>query len=69
MGRGTELGAVVKADAYGLGASKIAPALARAGCKTYFVATLDEGIALRAVVGGAAIYVLNGLVGDEVEEF
>ena len=69
LGRGTELGAVVKADAYGLGASKIAPALARAGCKTYFVATLDEGVALRAVVGGAAIYVLNGLVGDEVEEF
>ena len=69
LGQGTELGAVVKADAYGLGANKIASALARAGCKTYFVATLDEGIALRAAVGSATIYVLNGLVGDEVKEF
>ena len=69
LGEGIELAAVVKADAYGLGATKIAPALAQAGCKTYFVATLDEGIALRAVVGTATIYVLNGLVGDEVKEF
>ena len=69
LAQGAELGAVIKADAYGLGVSKIASSLVCAGCKTYFVATLDEGIALRAAVGGAAIYVLNGLVGDEVEEF
>ena len=69
LGQGAELGAVVKADAYGLGANKIASTLARAGCKTYFVATLDEGIALRAAVRSATIYVLNGLVGDEVKEF
>ncbi|HIB55822.1 MAG TPA: alanine racemase [Alphaproteobacteria bacterium] len=64
-----ELGAVVKADAYGLGVSRIAPTLAQAGCKTYFVATLDEGIALRAAVEDATIYVLNGLVANELEDF
>ena len=34
---GAECAAVVKADAYGLGADRVAPALARAGCKTFFV--------------------------------
>ncbi len=29
---------VVKADAYGLGAAQVAPALARAGCTEFFVA-------------------------------
>src|ERR1700682_237497 len=40
----TVCGAVVKADAYGLGAAKIAPVLQRAGCRTFFVAHLDEAI-------------------------
>jgi alanine racemase len=55
-----ETGAVVKADAYGLGAVHVAPALARAGCKTFFVAHLDEGIALRAALPQARIFVLHG---------
>ena len=37
-----ECGAVVKANAYGLGADRIIPALARSGCKTFFIATPDE---------------------------
>ncbi len=41
-----ECAAVVKADAYGLGMAQAAPALARAGCKTFFVATLGEARAL-----------------------
>ena len=36
--------AVVKADAYGLGMANIAPALAAAGCTTFFVAHLAEGL-------------------------
>lgn len=53
--------AVVKADAYGLGADRVAPALAAAGCRRFFVATLDEGIALRAALGPAfEIAVFNG---------
>jgi alanine racemase len=54
---------VVKADAYGLGAAKVGPALAGAGCETFFVATFDEGVELRAILAGgpaAGIYVLNG---------
>jgi len=53
--------AVVKADAYGLGAARVAPALAAAGCRLFFVATLDEGIALRdCLPAPAEIAVLNG---------
>lgn len=53
--------AVVKADAYGLGVDRVAPALARAGCRDFFVATLDEGIALRDILGlGPRIAVLHG---------
>lgn len=54
--------AVVKADAYGLGLQPVAGKLKALGCETFFVATIDEGCALRALVGGAPrIFVLNGL--------
>lgn len=59
-----ECAAVVKADAYGLGMAAIAPALARAGCTTFFVATLGEAEQLRALLPGATIYVLAGLQQD-----
>jgi alanine racemase len=53
--------AVVKANAYGLGAAPVARALAAAGCRLFFVATLDEGIALRAALGPAPeIAIFNG---------
>lgn len=53
---------VVKADSYGLGADKIAPALWQAGCRDFFVALIGEGLALRDILGPEArIYVLNGL--------
>lgn len=56
-----ECGAVVKANAYGLGAERIAPALYTAGCRHFFVAHLDEAIALRPTIGrDAAVYVLHG---------
>lgn len=58
-----ECAAVVKADAYGLGIGKIAPALAKAGCKSFFVATLDEARELRHLLPSNVIYVLDGLVG------
>ncbi len=46
-----ECAAVVKADAYGLGVAEVARALAAAGCGTFFVATVDEAIALRGILG------------------
>ncbi len=59
-------GAAVKADAYGIGAEAAAPVLWDAGCRDFYVATLDEAIALRALLPEAAIYVFNGLLpGDE----
>jgi len=56
-----ECAAVVKADAYGLGVDRVAPALAAAGARTFFVAHLCEALALRERLPGPAIGVLNGL--------
>jgi alanine racemase len=64
-----ECAAVVKADAYGLGLSQTAPALARAGCKTFFVATLCEAKALRKLLPDATIYVFGGLMPGTAEFF
>ena len=58
---GAACAAVVKADAYGLGMEHVAPALARAGCETFFVAHIDEGIELRRLLPDAGIHVFNGL--------
>jgi alanine racemase len=55
-------GSVVKADAYGLGIDAVVPALVGAGCTTFFVAQLNEGLALRRILPlPARIFVLNGL--------
>jgi alanine racemase len=62
--------AVVKADAYGLGAAPVARALAASGCQMFFVATLDEGIALRAALGPTPeIAILNGPFPGTAGEF
>jgi len=62
------VGAVVKADAYGLGAAEIGAVLAEEGCTDFFVATPAEGVALRPVVGPrAGIYILNGFYGTHAE--
>jgi alanine racemase len=58
----SECSAVVKANAYGCGLEPVARALARAGCKTFFVATPEEAVTARAALPSAAIYVLNGLI-------
>jgi alanine racemase len=44
---------VVKADGYGLGAREVAGALYQAGCRHFFVAYLNEALAIRDVVPGA----------------
>lgn len=56
--------AVVKDDAYGLGAIKIAEALYAAGCRHFFVAHGSEGIRIRPSVPKAEIFVLQG-IGEE----
>ena len=68
---GATCAAVVKADAYGLGASEVGPALSRAGCGVFFVASPDEGVALREALAEASaeILVLDGDVEGETERF
>ena len=56
-----ECAAVIKADAYGCGVDPVARALAAAGCKTFFVATVDEARAARAAMPSATIYALDGI--------
>ncbi len=66
---GIECSAVVKADAYGLGIERVVPALWQAGCRTFFVALLDEAVRVLAVVPHARVYVLNGLFVDNAVHF
>ena len=59
--------AVIKANAYGIGIEAAAPALYRAGCRTFFVAHISEGKRARSALGpnrDVSIYVLNGLQTD-----
>lgn len=54
--------AVVKANAYGLDAARVAPALYEAGCRDFFVAHINEALRLKpSVDSNARIFVLNGL--------
>jgi alanine racemase len=64
-----ECAGVIKADAYGCGVGPVARALAGAGCKTFFVATLDEARATRAAIPSAAIYVLSGFFQNSGDAF
>jgi len=52
---------MVKANAYGLGAEHVAPALWRAGCRSFFCANMDGAAAVRALLPEARVHVLNGL--------
>ncbi|KRE16645.1 alanine racemase [Bosea sp. Root381] len=68
-GAGAEAGAVVKADAYGIGIEPAVTALSRAGCRSFFVAHVSEGIRARAVAPEAPVYVLNGLLPGSCDVF
>lgn len=73
-GAGAECAGVVKGDGYGLGIRPVARTLWAAGCRTFFVAQIDEGVALRAVLdeagaGEAAVFVLCGLLPDTADVF
>ena len=59
-----EVSPVVKADAYGLGATAVATRLWAEGARSFFVARLTEGVTLRAVLPGAEIWVFDGCPPD-----
>jgi alanine racemase len=67
---GAECGAALKAEAYGIGASRAVVELARAGCREFFVALLDEGISLRRALAAAGlegnIHILGGPIAPQV---
>ncbi|MBT0956355.1 alanine racemase [Alphaproteobacteria bacterium KMM 3653] len=67
-GAGTETGAVVKADGYGLGAGRMARALAQAGARRFFVAVAEEGAAIREALGrGPEVYILGGHMSGDTD--
>ena len=59
--------AVVKADAYGLGAEAVGRALAAAGCGHFFVARASEGVALRRALAEPEIHVLEGVLPEAAD--
>ncbi len=65
-----EVSTVVKSNAYGLGVEQIAPVLKKDGCRHFFVASCDEGVELRKILGnGVNIYVLKGIFKSELSSF
>jgi len=64
-----ECAAVVKADAYGLGAKPVIRALLRAGCRTFFIATPGEAEEARKIAPAARLLALDGLVGGAAAAF
>ena len=71
LGANRECGAVVKANAYGLGMAEVASCLAAAGCRTFFVANVSEGAFLRSRLQNysrVCIYVLQGVEAGSEQE-
>jgi alanine racemase len=69
---GAEVAGVLKADGYGLGAAPVGLRLWAEGARTFFVARLAEGEALRAALTPdrpATIYVLDGFTAGSGPRF
>ena len=60
VGKECLVSAVLKANAYGLGAKEIGKILERLGCEIFFVANISEGTDLRKSIKKSDILVLNG---------
>ena len=67
LSRKTQCGAVLKANAYGMGVKEVATRLYQEGCRHFFLAHLTEAIELKNYIGSdCSLYILNGLrKGDE----
>jgi alanine racemase len=66
---GQDTAAVLKADAYGLGALEVAARLHAEGCRHFFTAHLPEAVEIRPVVPDSMLSVLHGLGPGEAETF
>lgn len=69
IGVSCDIAGVVKANAYGTGMDRIAPALFQKGSRRFFVATPDEAFALRTLLPLAEIAVLGGGIPQAMDEF
>jgi alanine racemase len=69
MAPGVAVGAVIKANAYGLGAARVGRELYSAGAREFFFATKQEALAFKSEeLTGIRCYVLGGAAaGDEAE--
>ncbi len=62
LGTQTECAAVVKADAYGVGVSAVSKALYEVGCRSFYLATLDEAMELKRYLSSdVTLYILGGV--------
>jgi alanine racemase len=68
-GKERQILAVVKADAYGHGAARVAPILQEAGADMFGVALLEEGMELRQAGIDRPILVLGGLYPGQEEAY
>jgi alanine racemase len=68
-GQGCNVSGVVKANAYGLGLKPVVEKLTNLGCPQFFVATLDEAIALRDFNKTSPVAVLGGLFKGAEKEY
>ena len=64
---GASVAPVVKADAYRMGMAPVAGALAAEGADSFFVARLEEGIALRKTLPDVRIFVFDGVLPGTAE--
>lgn len=64
-----EIAGVVKANGYGLGAKKVVETLYQEGCRTFFVAHINEALEIREKFTDIELYVLNGLLTGTAEDF
>ncbi len=64
----SEIAGVFKANGYGLGATAIATALNKIGCKNFYVALFDEALKLRAALPAISIAVLGGVPAGAEDE-
>jgi alanine racemase len=69
VGEQVNVAAVIKCNCYGLGMKYVAPAIFKAGCKEFYVANMNEGIALRNLLNEPDIYVLNGIEAGQEKGF
>ena len=67
-GPGQGILAIVKADAYGHGAARVAPVLQAAGASMFGVAIVEEGMALREAGVTRPVLVLGGLYAGQEED-